>query len=541
MLPVICPASCLGDRVPRFPIAMPIGHFMGLAPLDVWVRLLVACRCRIGPRYWLRLVAAMGTSLLATLITLPERLLLWPVLAARFRGRSPTFTPKRDAIVIVGYFRSGTTHLHNLLSTHPDVVTPRWVQAMSPQGFWLSWGFLRLALVPFLPNTRPQDDVGFGPDWPAEDDFAHNNWALASTLPGRLVLPQERARWTAFSTLAGLPDRDLSRWRRVMAAFAWKVSASSCGRRHLLLKSPSHTGKIAELDRLFAGRVRFVHISRDAGEVVRSNVAMHARLGGQSLQPLPRDEETREAVIREYVEAETRFQSEAAALPPDRVVRLGYHELVAAPAAAFARVCETTGLAWDERVRARAARYLAEVGAYESRAQDALGEPGDPRLEALDRMLALPEASHAVDAAGVGASNRPAGPPPRRSRWRGIAAVWVSATAGLGVWLLLAHLTESRLDMLAWPLGGLVGVAALRARGRGDAVLGAWAAVGALMLVAASVWPLPAVSSGWTGADRLNNLRTAYGTFNNNYLYLLFGMVTAYRYASRRFARPPGL
>lgn len=526
--------------MPRFPIAMPTGHFMGLAPLDVWVRLLVACRCRIGPRYWLRLVAAMGTSLLATLITLPERLLLWPVLAAKFRGRSPTYVPRQDAIVIVGYFRSGTTHLHNLLSTHPDVVTPRWVQAMSPHGFWLSWGFLRLALVPFLPNTRPQDEVGFGPDWPAEDDFAHNNWALASTLPGRLVLPRERERWAAYGTLEGLPVRDLARWRRVMAAFAWKVGLASRGRRHLLLKSPSHTGKIAELDRLFAGRVRFVHISRDAGDVVRSNVAMHARLEGQSLQPLPGDEETREAVISEYVEAETRFQRDAAALPPDRAVRLGYDELVAAPLAAFARVCEVTGLGWDERVRARAARYLAEVGTYEARARSASAEPRDPRLDALDRMLALPDRSPAdgTEASGsVGAF----GVPPARSRVRGIAAVWVSAAVGLGVWFLLAHLTESRLDMLAWPLGGLVGVAALRASGRGDAVLGMWAAVGAFALVAASVWPLPAVASGWTGPDRLNNLRTAYGTFNNNYLYLLFGMVTAYRYASRKFARPPGL
>lgn len=518
---------------------MPTGHFMGLAPLDVWVRLLVACRCRIGPRYWLRLVAAVGTSVLATLITLPERLVLWPVLAVRFRGREPALRPRRDAIVIVGYFRSGTTHLHNLLSTHPDVVTPRWVQAMSPQGFWLSWAFLRLALVPFLPNTRPQDDVGFGPDWPAEDDFAHNNWALASTLPGRLVMPRERARWASFGTLAGLPDGDLARWRRAMAAFAWKVGAASGGRRHLLLKSPSHTGKVAELDRLFSARVRFVHIARDAADVVRSNVAMHARLEGQSLQPLPSDAETREAVIGEYLEAETSFRRDAAALAPGRAVCLRYDELVDAPLAAFARVCEMTGLSWDDRVRARALRYLSEVGAYEARGGSAPAAPEDPRLDAINQLLEVPDRPRT----GSEDSCEPAQPLAAASsgRARGIAAVWVSTAVGLGVWLLLAHLTGSRLDMLAWPLGGAVGVAALRASGRGDAVLGAWAAVGALALVAASVWPLPAVASGWTGPDRINNLRTAYGTFNNNYLYLIFGMLTAYRYASRRFARPPGL
>ncbi|VAX40123.1 N-acetylmuramoyl-L-alanine amidase, partial [hydrothermal vent metagenome] len=124
---------------------------------------------------------------------------------------------------------------------------------------------------------------------------------------------------------------------------------------------------------------------------------------------------------------------------------------------------------------------------------------------------------------------------------RGILAVWVTAALGLGVWLLLAHLAEQRLDVLAWPLGGVVGAVALRVAGRGDWTLGLWAAAGALALVAGSVWPLPAVASGWTGEDRLNNLRTAYGSFNNNYLYLIFGMLTAYRYASRQFPRPPGM
>ena len=85
-----------------------------------------------------------------------------------------------------------------------------------------------------------------------------------------------------------------------------------------------------------------------------------------------------------------------------------------------------------------------------------------------------------------------------------------------------------------------VGVA-LRVAGRGDWKLGLWAAFGAFCLVAGSVWPLPEIAHGWTGEDRVRNLSTAYGTFNNNYLYLIFGMLTAYRYTSRRFPRPPGM
>ncbi len=572
--------------MPRFPIAMPTGHFMGLAPLDVWARLLLACRGRIGPRYWLRLISALATSLLATLITLPERLLLWPLLRVRFGGRAPRYVPARDAVVIVGYFRSGTTHLHNLLATHPDVVTPRWVQAMSPQGFWLSWSFLRLALVPFLPNTRPQDDVAFGPDWPAEDDFAHNNWALASTLPGRLVLPQERRASAGFANLDGLTARELTRWRRAAAAFAWKVSAASRGRKHLLLKSPTHTGKVRELDRLFDGNVRFVHLARAAEDVVRSNVAMHARLEGQSLQRLPSEEETREAVIAEYVEAEERFLADADWLKRHRLeagatgigatgigatgigatgigatgiggtgfqpVRVRYTELVSQPLDELARICEAVGLRWDDQVRGRATTYLDAVGDYTPRQHTERGAAPDPRLAALDATFLHdpaadehPRAEPCNDTRHHPHGSESRGTPLRaRAESRrvvGVLAVWIAAALGLGLWLLLAHFTHRRLDVLAWPLGGAVGAVAFRVVGRGDWKLGLWAAAGALALVAGSVWPLPEVAHGWGGTARYANLRTTYGSFNNNYLYPLFGMLTAYRYASRRFARPPGM
>ncbi|GIK20447.1 MAG: hypothetical protein AMXMBFR77_22910 [Phycisphaerales bacterium] len=525
---------------------------MGLAPLDVWVRLLWTCRFRIGPRYWVRLAAAVGTSVLATAITLPERVLLWAWLVWRFRWREASFVPRRDVVVVLGYFRSGTTHLHNLLATHPDVVTPRWVQAMSPQGFWLSWAFLGWALVPFLPNTRPQDGVAFGPDWPAEDDFAHNNWALASSLPGRLVMVRERERWGRFDSLDGLSAGELRRWRRAAAAFAWKVSAGKRGRT-LALKSPSHTGRVRELDRLFGGRVRFVHIMRRAEEVVRSNVAMHRRLESQSLQAMPDEDALRERIVVEYMEAERRFLRDARELRlgPDRLVRVRYEGLVSAPAGELERVCRSLGLRWDDEVRERAERYLEAVGEYRASRHEEGG--GDPRLLALEREL-----EERLEGGGWGGGEREewrrglqgrapsAGPASGEGsaqgrRIAGMVSAWAAAVVGLGVWLLLAHLTSRRLDSLVWPLGAFVGSVALRVAGRGDWRLGLCAVAATLAAIAGSVWPLPEVSSGWVGADRISAIRTAYGTYNNNYLWMLFGALASYRFASRAFVRPPGM
>lgn len=510
---------------------------MGLAALDAWVRLLWACESGIPARYWLRAGVAIATSVLATVLTLPERLLLWPVLARTFRGSAPRFLPQSDAIVILGYFRSGTTHLHNLLATHPDLVTPKWTQAMSPQGFWVSWTLLRWISAAFLPNERPQDEVAFGPDWPAEDDFAHNNWVLASSLPGRLVLVRERERWARFNALDGLTESELARWRRASAAFAWKVSVGK-GRRGLLLKTPSHTARVRELDRLFGSRVRFVHIARNAEDVVRSNVAMHERLEGQSLQRPPGADEVREAIVREYVETERRFLSDAAELDlarSGRLVRMRYDDLVAAPLAQLQRACTMLGLRWDSDVRRRMETYLAAVGEYTPRRHAPRAE-GDPRLGELasDLERGLPQAETLRE-------DCPEAPTCTHGRVRGMIAAACAAVVSLGLWLGLARLTGLRWDLLAWPLGGVIGAAALRVAGRGDWRLGLWAALMSLLMVAASIWPLPEAANHWVGRDRMNAIGNAYGSANNNYVWIAFGMLSAYRYASRKFLKPPGM
>jgi hypothetical protein len=510
---------------------------MGLAPLDAWVRLLASSRRGVTPRYWLRLAVALFTSAIATVVTLPERLMLGPLLRLKFRGPAPRFVPRRDAVVILGYFRSGTTHLHNLLATHPDLVTPKWVQAMSPQGFWLSWTLLRWISAAFLPNTRPQDEVAFGPDWPAEDDFAHNNWVLASSLPGRLVLVQERERWARYNALEGLSERELASWRCVMAAFAWKVCVGKA-ERGLLLKTPSHTARVRELDRIFGSRVRFVHITRNPEDVVKSNVAMHARLEGQALQPLPSPGETREAIVAEYADTERRFLAEAESLrlaQSGRLVRMRYDDLVAAPMAQLQHACSTLGLRWDDQVRERMARYLASVGDYTPRTH-APPAAQDPRLAELAVALeaGLPPPVSERDAV-------PADPRSAPGMLAGVAAAWLTAAACFALWLGLAQLTGLRWDFLVWPFGGVVGVAALRVAGRGDWKLGLWAAAAALAMVLGSIWPLPSIANGWTGPNRIVAIRDAYGSPNNNYVWLAFGLLSAYRYASRKFLKPPGM
>src|SRR5436189_5550104 len=105
-----------------------------------------------------------------------------------------------------------------------------WGGTLAPQGFFLSWSFLRVFMIPFISAKRPQDDVAIGPEWPAEDDFAVNNWTLASSLPGRFIVPRQHRRYDRFHFLEGLSPRELRRWRWTQYAFSWKLARLARGR-----------------------------------------------------------------------------------------------------------------------------------------------------------------------------------------------------------------------------------------------------------------------------------------------------------------------
>jgi omega-hydroxy-beta-dihydromenaquinone-9 sulfotransferase len=545
----------------RSPIAFPFPHFMAFAPLDAWARMLLYPAAWTPPAYWLRLAFGLFCSALATALTLPERLVLWPLLAAGSRRTGARLDHGPGIVVILGYFRSGTTHLHYVLSCDPRFRTPRWCETLAPQGFVLSWLFLRVFMIPFLGAKRPQDDVSIGPDWPAEDDFALNNWAAASSLVGRFVLPQKHAYYDRFHSLVGLSPREHARWRRAQWAFCRKV-AWLAGERALLLKSPSHTGRARELVDLFgAERVRFVHISREPSAVVRSNVHMEERLSRYNLQdPAPGDDVERRLAM-EYLDTEQRFLNDAPTIAPGHLSRVRYEDLVADPLAELRRVYSELGLKWTAEFERRVNVYLDTVRDYKpATAPTAAGQPSNP--EGGD---ATQELSQIARDFGHDRPARPKAPlsevPEEHRRTRRAVAATVGALVAVvcaALWIAQAWFLCNRHDWLAWPTGVLIGLATLRAARVGSVGLGVWAA--ALTVVVFALISVPATflsdyahrtsppfPVGYRGlpmrnwewyhilkASRVGSLA------QNNLFWLFMGVVTAYRFASRKFVFPPG-
>lgn len=537
------------DRLARHLPALPYPHFMAFAPLDCWARMLVqnGAITRIAPRYWLRVAGALCTSTLGTLLTLPERALLAVPQRRALRSAGHQGPP---IVVVLGYYRSGTTHLHYLLSCDPGMVTPRWHQALAPSGFAVSWLCLRYFLVPFLSSKRPQDDVAFGPEYPAEDDFAVCNTNASCSLPGRMALPGE---WAHYRRLHGFEQAgagEVDRFRAAQHAFTWRLSLLN-PRKTLLLKTPSHTARVRLLSELYGDRVRFVHISRPPTAVLASNIAMHERFASFLLQDHPGDAEIARRVIDEYDASERAFLEQSARLPPDRLARLRYQDLIADPIGQVERVYTQLGMTLSPAAREKMTHYLRSVSAYRTASQRASASPKreEPSPQPLPDALRwlIPAFGH--DQATVPERSIPAAPNADPSvgsvAESPVASAILAALWCIAGWLLIAYFGGSRFDWLVWPVGVTIGLAALKTAGKGTPRLGILCAVltALTMLIVAfpATWITDYKDARPVPWDHvwLSTRRGVLAT--NNWFWMILGVLSAHRFGSREHLRPPGL
>jgi hypothetical protein len=520
----------------RRPWPAPHVPFLAFGPIDLWWRLLFRPKVRIPLLYVPRVIVGVALSLAITLLTLPERLLvgLWLRLTRR-RQRLP------GPVVILGYYRSGTTHLQFLLSRDPHLYSPRWTQALSPQGFAVSWGLLNYFLLPLFPDKRPQDNAAFGTDIPAEDDFALANGALASSLIGRHVLPELREHYDRYHDLKGLSPEELGRWRDAQEGFVRKV-ALLAGRRRVLLKTPSHTARVEDLMRLFAGTdgVRFIHISRKPDSVFRSNVGLHRVLNARYHLQDPRpDEEIEQRVIAEYLATEESYLAAKARVPPGRLAELRLEDLLADPLGEIKRLYAELDLPYSDEFEQRLLEYLDATRSYEANTHREKS-PEEARrvaeaLEPLRKTFGHDRPAVAKQEPPLPRSLQPAERRSRLARAAGMAAL--AGLASLVPWLGLTWLSGLRLDGLSWLAGIAVGLAAVTTARRGTAWLGLWGALVTLMMqVAASLATTWLVVPGPIDsfADLLRNTwRTI--EFVPVLFWLLLGTLGAYRLGTRRW------
>jgi hypothetical protein len=172
-------------------------------------------------------------------------------------------------LFVLGTWRSGTTHLHNLLALDNRFAYPTQFQVLCPRTFLASERLGTRVLSLLMPKQRPQDAVRMGANEPQEEDFAMCVLSGQANLMA-WAFPRNGPYYDQYMTMAGLSDAELARWKDNYLYFVRKLSYRFG--RPLVLKSPANTGRIKTLLELFPD-AKFIHIHRNPYDIFRS--ALH--------------------------------------------------------------------------------------------------------------------------------------------------------------------------------------------------------------------------------------------------------------------------
>lgn len=308
----------------------------------------------VAPRHIPGLLAILGSTAGRLPFTLCER-----ALVAWRRRQTPTMEPP---VFIIGHWRSGTTHLYNVMSSAGrfGYVSP--IATGLPWDFLVLGRLLRPLLEKALPEERYIDKIPVRPDSPQEDEIALASMHPLSFyhgiyFPRRLEQTFERGVF-----LDGCREEEIDSWSRTLRYFLEKTALASGGRR-LLIKNPVYTARVALLRRLWP-EAKFIHIHRNPYVVFHSMRNFWEKLLAQlALQRVPAlDLEA--FMFRSYARMMDRLVAESAGLPADAFAEIRFERFETEPLAELGRVYGQLGLGDFEAAKPAFAAYIESVKQY---------------------------------------------------------------------------------------------------------------------------------------------------------------------------------
>ena len=230
-------------------------------------------------------------------------------------------------IFIIGHWRSGTTHLHNLMSRDPQFGYLNTLQAFRASEIYLiaQKAIERITIKQF-PMERPMDKVKIEASSPQEEEFALANSSAYSFYHGFYFPQKMRQLFEQFVLLDRQDENIQTQWKKLYLRQLKKM-AFSCKNKRLLIKNPVNTGRIRVLLELFP-EAKFIHIYRHPYSIYVSTKKMYQKLlstwGLQSISSEAIEENILwfyQAMMQEYLTTKT-------AIPAKNLVEIKYEDFV---------------------------------------------------------------------------------------------------------------------------------------------------------------------------------------------------------------------
>lgn len=293
--------------------------------------------------------------------------------AIQFDDRPPVF--------VLGHWRSGTTHLHYLLSLSEQFAYLENFQAFFFKVAQISGPVLKPFLSAMMPRKRPQDNIHINANSPAEEEQPFANISHRTGMQS-FFFPKNKQYFNKYNLFLNTSEEELEAWKKDFIFLLQNIAFYTGNKKTLLLKNPHNTSRIKELLSIFP-KARFIHIHRDPFEVFNSSVHLYRKtVSTQFLQDFS-EREIEETVLYNYEKTMGKFIQERALIPDGQFFEMSYEGLKLEPIETLSKVFEHFDWSGLDEYKIAAQKYLNGLGEYEANKFEELN--ATQRSQILDR------------------------------------------------------------------------------------------------------------------------------------------------------------
>ena len=274
---------------------------------------------KIQLKYVPKLIAIIIVNLINYPFRSYERLFINPNYYKKIIDQSPIF--------IIGHWRSGTTHLHNLLCQDQQMAYTTTYQSVFPDTLFNKLGrfLFRGFSVLLIPGTRKGDNVTLGASLPQEEEFA-----LGAKTPICFyffwMFPANMIQYyNNFIRFNNIDLNQLETWKTDYKLLI-KKAIKNTNKKRYLSKNPPNTGRVNVLLEMFPN-AKFIHIHRNPIEVFMSTQNFYKKmLSPLQLQTIS-SEEIDLKILDIYKKIMSDFIQHKELIPKGNLIEISYDEL----------------------------------------------------------------------------------------------------------------------------------------------------------------------------------------------------------------------
>lgn len=234
-------------------------------------------------------------------------------------------------IFVLGHWRSGTTHLHNILSQDPQMGYVTTFQSVFPEvllgggGNWLFKNFMHY----MMPNRRPGDNVVMDVRFPQEEEFALGNmhpfcYYYFWYFPHRI-----KEYYQKYVRFEGVTNAEIKQWQEDYKKLI-KIALLNTKGKRFISKNPPNTGRIKQLLALFPN-AKFIHIYRNPTLVYLSTRKFFNQMMPHLLLQKISDKEIDQSILDQYKTIMNDYLEDRHLIPEGNLAEVRFEELEANP------------------------------------------------------------------------------------------------------------------------------------------------------------------------------------------------------------------